>query len=540
MVALSMADGYARISGTPQCVLVHVDVGTQGLGAAVHNASCGRTPVFIFAGLSPITQEGELPGSRTEFIHWIQDMPDQKQIVSQYCRYTGELKTGKNVKQVVNRALQFATSSPQGPVYMVGSREVMEEEITPYKVNQKHWGPVLPSALTEDAVEDIASHLVSAKNPLVIVGQTGRQRQAVTELVALADTIPGLSVIDTSVSEMCFPADHPSFLGVAYGQHEAISAADVILIADCDVPWIPTLCKPSSSAVIFHIDVDPLKQQMSLFYIPSQGTYRADCGRAFRQLHQHISRNKAFVRTLASPEYTARRAALKSSHKERIKSLERQARPLPGINAPLKAEYLFSQLRKTCPVDTIWCVEAVSLAPAAANHIRPTIPFSWLNCGAGGLGWSGGAALGIKLASDDQNGGKNKGKFICQIVGDGTFLFGVPSTVYWIARRYSIPVLTIVLNNKGWNAPRSSLLKVHPNGAGSKRTNEEMNISFAPTPDYVGIARAAAGGQLWTNRARSVEELGRVLPEAVKAVSNGTGAVIEAQLDGTEGKYADN
>jgi len=98
MVALSMADGYARLTGKPQCVVVHVDVGTQGLGAAVHNASCGRAPVLIFAGLSPFTIEGEMRGSRTEYIHWIQDVPDQKQIVAQYCRYTGEIKSGKNVK----------------------------------------------------------------------------------------------------------------------------------------------------------------------------------------------------------------------------------------------------------------------------------------------------------------------------------------------------------------------------------------------------------------------------------------------------------
>jgi hypothetical protein len=37
-------------------------------------------------------------GSRTEYIHWIQDVPDQKQIVAQYCRYTGEIKSGRNVK----------------------------------------------------------------------------------------------------------------------------------------------------------------------------------------------------------------------------------------------------------------------------------------------------------------------------------------------------------------------------------------------------------------------------------------------------------
>ena len=86
MVALSMADGYARLTGKPQCVIVHVDVGTQGLGAAVHNAACGRCPVLIFAGLSPFTADGEMRGTRTEYIHWIQDVPDQKQIVAQYCR----------------------------------------------------------------------------------------------------------------------------------------------------------------------------------------------------------------------------------------------------------------------------------------------------------------------------------------------------------------------------------------------------------------------------------------------------------------------
>jgi thiamine pyrophosphate-dependent acetolactate synthase large subunit-like protein len=98
MVALSMADGYARLTGKPQAVVVHVDVGTQGLAAAVHNASTGRAPVLIFAGLSPYTLEGEARGSRTEYIHWIQDVPDQKQIIAQYCRYTGEIKTGRNVK----------------------------------------------------------------------------------------------------------------------------------------------------------------------------------------------------------------------------------------------------------------------------------------------------------------------------------------------------------------------------------------------------------------------------------------------------------
>lgn len=69
MVALSMADGYARVTNQPQCVIIHVDVGTSGLGAAIHNAATGRAPVLIFAGLSPFTLDGEMRGSRTEFMY---------------------------------------------------------------------------------------------------------------------------------------------------------------------------------------------------------------------------------------------------------------------------------------------------------------------------------------------------------------------------------------------------------------------------------------------------------------------------------------
>ena len=151
-VALSMADGYAHVTGRPQCVIVHVDVGTQNLGGAVNNASCGRTPVLIFAGLAPYTMEGELAGSRTEHVQWIQDVPDQKQIVAQYCRYTGEIRRGVNIKQMVGRAYQFAMSAPKGPVYLCAAREALAEEIKPYSINARHWQGTGPAGLDQEAI----------------------------------------------------------------------------------------------------------------------------------------------------------------------------------------------------------------------------------------------------------------------------------------------------------------------------------------------------------------------------------------------------
>lgn len=46
----------------------------QALGGAVHNVDRCRTPVLIYAGAAPFTLDGELKGSRNEFIFWFQGL----------------------------------------------------------------------------------------------------------------------------------------------------------------------------------------------------------------------------------------------------------------------------------------------------------------------------------------------------------------------------------------------------------------------------------------------------------------------------------
>jgi thiamine pyrophosphate-dependent acetolactate synthase large subunit-like protein len=79
---------------------------------------------------------------------------------------------------------------------------------------------------------------------------------------------------------------------VRYGVDNSIQTADVILVVDCDVPWINTQCHPKKDAKIIHIDIDPLKQQMPVFYLAAMARYRADSYTAFKQLHTYINGNK--------------------------------------------------------------------------------------------------------------------------------------------------------------------------------------------------------------------------------------------------------
>ena len=438
-----MADGWARVTGRPQAVIVHVDVGTQALSFAIHNASTGKSPVLIFAGLCPFTEDGHLRGSRTEYMHWIQDAPNQKGVVEQFCRYAAELKTGRTVKQMVGRAMQFATSDPKGPAYLCGAREVMEEEIEPYVLEDNQWGPVKPAALPNDAIETIAQTLVDAESPLIVTGYSGRNRLVPEQIVKLADTIPGLRVFDTGGSDMCFPFSHPASLGMRYSFHEATTEADVILVLDCDVPWIPSRNRPRKDARIYHIDVDPLNSMMPISFFPANGRWRADSYTVLCQLNDYLARSSAHQKTLEGQVYRVRKTQLVESHAKRLASFAQLAEP--KTDGTINAHYLGAVIKETLLADTVFVVEAVTCAVQIFDQIQPSIPGRWINCGGTGIGWSGGAALGVKLAltADGQP------NFVCQIVGDGTYLETVPGSVFWIASRYRIPVLTIILNNKG-------------------------------------------------------------------------------------------
>jgi thiamine pyrophosphate-dependent acetolactate synthase large subunit-like protein len=313
-------------------------------------------------------------------------------------------------------------------------------------------------------------------------------------------------------------------------------------VVDCDVPWIPTQRKPKPETKVIHIDVDPLKQQMPVFYIQAFARFRAESTTAFNQIIDYLAGDAKMSAALSDDTHRAAGDERQTKFESRLAQIKDRAKLPSDHGAPINPHLLASQVRAAVPDDTIFAVEAVTLAGFVSDQIAPVLPKTWINCGGGGLGWSGGGALGIKLATDYEHRdvdsgdrfGTNKGKFVCQIVGDGTYLFSVPGSVYWIAQRYEIAVLTVVLNNKGWNAPRKSMLLVHPEGQGSKVDNKELNISFDPTPDYAGIAKAASGGKAWAGCVRSVKELLETLPQAVEAVEGGRCAVLEVQLEDEE------
>jgi acetolactate synthase I/II/III large subunit len=505
MVALSAAHGYAQATGRAQVVLVHVDCGTQSLGGAVHNAAKGRVPVLLFAGISPFTQEGELRGSRNEWVHWVQDVLDQRGIVRGYVKYENEIRTGRNIKQIVHRAMQIAQSDPKGPVYLTAAREVLEEEVPAAAVDDpKLWRPVAPGAIEPSAAALIADDLIAARRPLVISSYLGRNPNAVGELMKLCHTL-GIGVWTSVPTYLDFPADDPLYLGNQVNapvKNAALEEADVLLVLDSDVPWIPTITKPSAAVKIYHIDVDPLKDHMPLWYFPMQHSFQADAATALQQINTYVAAAQANGKIDATlveqrcVHYTA-------IHQARMKELAAREAPHKDLITP---EYLTARVREHLPPDALVLNEGITSHNTIADHIRANRPGSFFTCGGGSIGWNTGAAIGIKLANPD--------KIVVVLTGDGCFMASIPSAAHWIAGRYKTPFVQVVYNNRGWKAPKMSTLAVHPDGFVSK--SNDIAAAFDPPPDYSGIAAAAGGA--YASIVRQPGELDQALSEAFRVV----------------------
>jgi acetolactate synthase-1/2/3 large subunit len=516
-VAMSAAQGYAQATGQPQAVIVHVECGTQNLGGMLHNASRGRVPVLIFAGASPYTQHGELPGSRNEFIQWIQDVPDQRGIVRGYTKYDNEIRTGRNVGQLVRRALQIARSEPAGPVYLMAAREVMEESLDPGQPPAMGFTPLAPAALAAPVVELIARALAEARNPLVITSYLGRRPEAVASLVELCELL-AIPVIESVPSAVNFPADHPLHLGYQWNtpaQNPTLAAADVVLVLGSDVPWIPVKNRPAGNARIFVIDTDPLKERMPLWHVPAECFAHADLGTAVTQLteftHAHPPTDRDAV--------AARRRDVAAEHDRQLAAIAERERREGEL---ITAEYLTACVRDEIDDDTIVLNEGISHYGTINEHLRAGRPGSVLASGGGSLGWYAGAALGVKLARPDRT--------VVSLVGDGTYLFGVPASAQWVARRYGLPSLTVIYDNCGWKSPKLSTVGVHPDGFAAR--HDDFGIGFAPEADLPGIARAASGA--WARTVTRADELRLALKEAIEAVRDGRPAVLSAHLPAAE------
>ena len=502
--AMSAAQGYAQITGKAQAVFVHVDVGTQNLGGSIHNAFRCRNPVFVLAGLSPSTIEGELRGGRNAVIQYLQNAADQAGIVRGYTKMDHEYRSSKNIQQMTLRALQIAQSEPMGPVYLTATREVLEDEGIDIGADPGRWSPVAPAGLNRDSVKTLTRALAKSKKPLIITSYSGRNKKCPAELEKLASSL-AIPVIEVNASYMNLSGDSPYHSG--FGTRGFLEYSDLVLVIDCDVPWIPAHSGPKKSCRVFYIDIDPIKEHIPTWYIKAERFMRADSFTALRQLNEEIEQDPGvFDKALIE----SRRQKVRDIHKR----LQAEWMYSAGDEDYITAEYLTMCVRDAIDDDTVILNETISHHGIAEKMLTRKKPGTIFTSGGSSLGWHGGAAIGMKLACPEKD--------VVALTGDGTYIFSCPTAVYWMAAKYNTPFLTVIYNNQGWKAPRMITTAEHPDGYAAK--SGKFWTSFEPSARLDLVAQAAGGAFARTVTAPG--ELPGALAEGMEAVRKGTAAVI--------------
>jgi acetolactate synthase-1/2/3 large subunit len=492
--AVSMAHGVYMVSGRPQAVMVHTTVGTGNTLNALINASRDGVPLLLLAGRTPITERHGLHGARNRYIHWAQEMFDQAGMLREIVKWDYELRRPEHVEDVVARALEIAMTPPRGPVYLTLPREVLAAGAASHPDAPR--SPAAAAHPDPAAIETLADWLAAAKHPLIITANAGRTVEGAAALQRLAERF-ALPVVAFNPRFLALPSTHPLHQG--YQPRPLLEAADVVLVVDCDVPWIPSLEGPPEHCRVAHIGEDP-----SFTRYPIR-SFRADLSIAAAPAAALAAMERALASRIAADD--AAIAGRRQDLAER--SAARRARAAATAEKDRTAPHITPEWLSRCIGEAVGDdAIIVNEYPLRLDHCDRTRPGSYFGSSpAGGLGWGFGAALGVRLAARD--------RLVVATLGDGAYVFANPTACHWAAAAHDLPILVIVFNNSRYAAVRNATLGMYGEGAAA-RGEGELLADLAPSPAFEMLVEASGG---WGMRVEQPAALPSALARAIEVVT---------------------
>ncbi len=510
--AAHMAAGYALVTGRGQGVIVHVDVGTANAATAMHNIFRSRLPVLLMAGKAPYTSHNELVGSRYNYVQFVQEPFDQASLVRPYLKWEWSLPSGVVVKEALRRAYTIMQSEPRGPVYLMMQRETLTQH---WSIDEVHrypadrFGATAGGAADPKLVAALADRLLAADNPILITGYGGRNRHAAQMIDEVAQ-FAGIAVFEANPTSN-ISQESPCFAGFSPNKH--LPEADVGILLDVDVPWFPVEVQPSEDSFWAHIDIDVLKLGSPMWPFLGQLRMQGDSGRILDQL-------LAELKAKATPRFKAAAAArldrLKAAREQRLTHAAKLAAE-KGKPGAINPHYLMAELGKVLDDEDIVFNEAIRNAGAVLMQMPRRLPNTMVGTGGGGLGWSGGMALGAKLAAP--------GRLMVQVAGDGSFYFGGPCSVFAVSQQYDLPIFCIVLDNSGWSAVKQATLRVFPDGEAKAANAFEAELASKVEFTKIGEAFGA-----YAEKVSDPVDVPAAIARCAKEVRGGRSALLHARV----------
>ncbi len=497
-VAAGMADGYAQVTSRPSFLNVHTATGLGNSMGNLANSRATGTPIVVTAGqqdrrhlLAQPFLSGDLVDMARGTMKWVH-----------------EVHRSADLGPVLRRAFHDAASSPSGPVFVSMPMDVLQDRgdfpvPAPSRLERRS----VPAALPE-----LASAILAAPRSrfAVVASDEVARSGAVDALVTMAERLGCVVYGSPMHSTLVFPTTHPLWGGALSPDAEQIRTVltelhTVLLVGSrgfMTFGYRDAWPVPSDLRLLH---LSPAVEDLGRTYPTTLGVV-GDPRATFEALMPMlVGVDDAEARSLV--DAAGARARDRLAHlvmRAEAAEPDEQGRmhPLPAVQAVMAA----------LPPETVVVDEGVTNDPYVRAFHTVRSPDRFYYSRGGGLGWGLPAAMGVSLGRDRQP--------VVSVTGDGSFLYS-PQAL-WTAVHENLPVVAVVLNNRGYLILRRFLAEMR-GSAVEDGTYVGMDIAD-PNIDMVALGRGLGA------KAYRIERLSEVGDYVREAIAAGGPCLLELQV----------
>jgi benzoylformate decarboxylase len=451
---VSMADGYARATGRPSFVNLHIAAGVANGLLGMLNASRSRTPMVITAGQQDrrhLFSDPMLSG-------------DLVAMTAPATKHAYQVEHAYDLPLALRRAFALATQPPTGPVFLSLPMDLLDEEVD---VAVPDRSPrILPGAARQ--IGEVVARLVAARSPAVVAGDAVGREGGVAALVRVVEEL-GAAVYHQPMNDgIDVPTDHPQYCGML-----APNAADIrTTLADHDV----VLLVGCHAFMAHHYTPGPfIPEGTDVVQIDSDA---AEIGRNIAVSVGLVGGVRATLETLADAlqgrvaDADERAARLTQSTRDLRDKIDREATQATAT-APLRPLTAVHAIARALPEGAVVVEEAISAGLDLRRVLRQRRPGSYMHTVGGALGWGIGAGIGARMGDPSRP--------VVTVLGDGCAAFGLQGL--WSAVRYEAPVVFTVMNNGEYRTLKQTMDR-------EGRPDTYVGLDLQPPPlDWLAAGR---------------------------------------------------
>lgn len=509
-LAIHMAMGYTLMTGEPQVVGFHVNVGSLHAAMSIHGAYRSRIPMVVVTSHAD-THEDELRGG-TPGSHYLNfNAPGGfEDHFSRYVKWMAHPERNVNAPRYLSRAFRVARSSPSGPSFLNLSRELLyDEDLEECQVVREV--PASPPTPSPATIERVAQKLIDATNPFIISGQTGRNPDAANHLVTLAERL-GAPVLETPKWHHGIPLEHPLSLGDrTFASHYLEKDVDLVFVVDSKRPWYPPEKNAPDDAEVIVLSPEPDHARLDYWNYPADVLLTGESTATLSAVLDHVPQSGAA--STGPVDWEAEHDRLREYWTGLARDGEREV--------PIDPFWLCRELDRTLPDDAI-LVEETTVHKGVINNLIETKDRSYVGAGralAGGRGGALGMALGAKLAAPDRP--------VVALVGDGAYNYNPVSAALGAAQEHRLPFLTVIFDNAGYRSQKSSHASHYPEGRAS-RSGRFPGSSIRPRPEY---DRQAGAWDAFGAVVDDPDDVASTVERALDEMDAGRAAVLDVVIE---------